>query len=143
MAAFKSFRRIKHIPSCFEVLQLFRNMSRCLNRLPRGWLVAQKFYGEAAEMAVLRDGQQLELQLEELHPQVALVPVHLFNTLHQVPSYLIVAGLVFTTLSVPFLRSEFGEEWECEAPVEMVHRIIHQRAEARSTAGPLLGLYGL
>lgn len=33
----------------------------------------------------------------------------------QVPSYLIVAGLVFTTLTVPFLRSEFGEEWECEA----------------------------
>ena len=33
----------------------------------------------------------------------------------EVPSYLIVAGLVFTTLTVPFLRSEFGEEWECEA----------------------------
>lgn len=100
-------------------------------RVAFSWLVAQKFYGEPAEFTVLRDGKTLELQLEKLNPQVALVPVHLFNSKHQVPSYLIVAGLVFTTLTVPFLRSEFGEEWECEAPVEIVHRIIHQRAEEK------------
>eukprot|EP00913_Durusdinium_trenchii_P021694 g20384.t1 len=102
-------------------------------RVAFSWLVAQKFYGEPAQLKVLRNGELLDLQLEKLHPEVALVPVHLFNTKHQVPSYLIVAGLVFTTLTVPFLRSEFGEEWECEAcasaPIEIVHRVIHQRAE--------------
>ena len=50
--------------------------------------MAQKFYGESAELSVLREGQLLELQLEELHPQVALVPVHLFNTKHQARSRL-------------------------------------------------------
>jgi len=100
-------------------------------RVALSWLVAQKFYGEAADFTVLRDGKILELHLEKLHPQVALVPVHLFNSKYQVPSYLIVAGLVFTTLTVPFLRSEFGEEWECEAPVEIVYRVLHQRAEEK------------
>lgn len=106
-------------------------MFRKHERVAFSWLVAQKFYGEPADMTVLRDGKLLELHLDDLHPQASLVPVHLFNTKFQVPSYLIVAGLVFTTLSVPFLRSEFGEEWDCEAPVEIVHRLMHQRAEEK------------
>lgn len=47
------------------------------------------------------------------------------------PSYIIVAGLVFTPLSIPFLRSEFGEDWEAEAPIEIVHRAEQQRSRAR------------
>merc|ERR1712048_357288 len=62
---------------------------------------------------------------------MGICPVHLFNQKHEGPSYLIVAGLVFTALSVPFLRSEFGEEWDCEAPAELVHRVAYQRAEAQ------------
>lgn len=100
-------------------------------RVAFSWLVAQKFYGEPAELTVLRDGQTLELKIEDFHPEVPLVPVHIFGRAHESPSYMIVAGLVFTTLSVPFLRSEFGEEWDCEAPVEIVHRVMHQRAEAK------------
>lgn len=45
--------------------------------------------GDVAVLAlpeVLRDGKTLELQLEKLNPQVALVPVHLFNSKHQVAS---------------------------------------------------------
>jgi len=97
-------------------------------RVAFSWLVAQKFYGEPAELSVLRDGKQLDLQIEDFHPEASLVPVHLFNRKHEGPSYLIVAGLVFTTLSVPFLRSEFGEEWDCEAPIEIVHRVMNQKA---------------
>merc|ERR1712032_936897 len=77
----------------------------------------------------LRDRQSLDLTIENFHPASGLCPVHLFNQKHEGPSYLIVAGLVFTTLSVPFLRSEFGEEWDCEAPVELVHRVMNQRAQ--------------
>lgn len=100
-------------------------------RVAFSWLVAQKFYGEAAGLTVLRDGKRIDLRIENFHPEASLVPVHLndVNSAHQGPSYLIVAGLVFTTLSVPFLRSEFGEEWDCEAPVEFVHRVMNQRAE--------------
>jgi len=98
-------------------------------RVAFSWQVAQKFYGEPAVLEVLRDGHLLELKIEDFHPEVPLIPVHTFGREHENPSYMIVAGLVFTTLSVPFLRSEFGEEWDCEAPVEIVHRVMRQRAE--------------
>lgn len=94
------------------------------------WLVAQKFYGEPARMQVLRDCKVEDIEIKDFHPESPIVPVHLFNVKHQGPSYLIVAGLVFTNLSVPFLRSEFGEEWDCEAPVELVHSVMYQRAQA-------------
>lgn len=100
-------------------------------RVAFSWLVAQKFYGEPAELQVLRDGKLLDLKIEDFHTEVPLVPVHLFGRSYEGPSYMIVAGLVFTTLSVPFLRSEFGEEWDCEAPVEIVHRILNQRAQSK------------
>mmetsp|Transcript_119232 Transcript_119232/g.338053 ORF Transcript_119232/g.338053 Transcript_119232/m.338053 type:complete len:581 (-) Transcript_119232:154-1896(-) len=98
-------------------------------RVAFSWFVAQKFYGEPAKLKVLRDGKELDLKIDDFHPEVSLVPVHLFNLPHQGPSYLIVAGLVFTALTVPFLRSEFGDNWDCEAPVEIVHRVVEQRAE--------------
>jgi S1-C subfamily serine protease len=98
-------------------------------RVAFSWLVAQKFYGEPAALVVLRDGERVELRIEDFHPEVPLVPVHLFGRKHEGPSYLILAGLVFTTLTVPFCRSEFGDEWDCEAPVEFVHRVMHERAE--------------
>lgn len=97
-------------------------------RVALAWLVAQKFYAESARLRVLRGGSELELCVEDLQPEAELVPMHLHNTFHSGPSYLIVAGLVFTTLSVPFLMAEFGMEWDQEAPVEMVHRVMYQRA---------------
>lgn len=33
------------------------------------------------------------------------------------PSYFIVAGLVFTPATVPYLRSEYGKEYDYDAPV--------------------------
>merc|ERR1712100_590694 len=73
-------------------------------------------------------------------PEAAIVPVHLFNAPHRAPSYLIVAGLVFTTLTVPFLRSEFGEEWDMEAPVELVHCVMNQRFVAETPGESLVVL---
>lgn len=99
-------------------------------RVSFSWLVAQKFYGEPARLSVLREGRIIDVSISNFQPEVPIVPIHLFNTPHKGPSYLIVAGLVFTTLTVPFLRSEFGEEWDCEAPVELVHRVMYQRAQA-------------
>lgn len=98
-------------------------------RVAFNWLVSQKYYGEPAKFTVLRDGKKLELDMERLQPEAQLVPVHLFDTPHQCPSYVIFAGLVFTAVTVPFLRSEFGEEWDCEAPVEMVKSVNDRRAD--------------
>lgn len=98
-------------------------------RVAYTWLVAQKFYGEPARLSLLREGHLMDITIDNFQPEAPMVPVHLFNAPHRGPSYLIVAGLVFTTLTVPFLRSEFGEEWDCEANIELVHRVMYQRAE--------------
>mmetsp|Transcript_110480 Transcript_110480/g.285592 ORF Transcript_110480/g.285592 Transcript_110480/m.285592 type:complete len:536 (+) Transcript_110480:44-1651(+) len=94
------------------------------------WLVAQKFYGEQAQLTVLREGKTLDLTIENFHPEAPLVPIHLFNKTRPGPSYFIVAGLVFTTLSEPFLESEFGAEWEHKAPVEMVKWATQEHADS-------------
>merc|ERR1719359_2671572 len=48
-------------------------------RVAFSWLVAQKFYGESAKLQVLRDGETLDLSIEDFYPETALVPVHLFS----------------------------------------------------------------
>jgi hypothetical protein len=35
------------------------------------------------------------------------------------PTYFIVAGLVFTVATVPYLRSEYGKEYDYDAPVSV------------------------
>merc|ERR1719296_575894 len=52
-------------------------------RVAFSWLVAQKFYGEPAALQVLRDGKLLELRIDNFHPEVQLVPVHLFGRAHE------------------------------------------------------------
>jgi hypothetical protein len=37
-------------------------------------------------------------------------------------SYFIVAGLVFTPATVPYLRSEYGKEYDFDAPVSQTNK---------------------
>ena len=39
--------------------------------------------------------------------------------------YFIVAGLVFTVVCVPFLKSEYGKEYDYDAPVKLLDRMMH------------------
>ncbi|GBG68361.1 hypothetical protein CBR_g2905 [Chara braunii] len=82
-------------------------------RISFGFLVSQKFSGESAELCVLRDGKQSAVTVP-LRVPTRLVPVHIAGKL---PSYFIVAGLVFTPVTQPFLESEYGTEYEYETPV--------------------------
>eukprot|EP00928_Gymnodinium_smaydae_P068257 TRINITY_DN5133_c0_g1_i1.p2 TRINITY_DN5133_c0_g1~~TRINITY_DN5133_c0_g1_i1.p2 ORF type:complete len:553 (+),score=143.36 TRINITY_DN5133_c0_g1_i1:132-1661(+) len=100
-------------------------------RVMYSWLVAQKYHGDSATLTVLRDSKKLDLRIENLASPAQLVPIHLFEKSRPGPSYFIVAGLVFTTLSEPFLESEFGVEWEHKAPVEMVRWTTLEHAESR------------
>lgn len=43
----------------------------------------------------------------------------------EAPSYFIHAGLVFTQVTVPYLRSEYGKEFEFDAPVKILDRLLH------------------
>eukprot|EP00929_Paragymnodinium_shiwhaense_P042760 TRINITY_DN22074_c0_g1_i1.p1 TRINITY_DN22074_c0_g1~~TRINITY_DN22074_c0_g1_i1.p1 ORF type:complete len:526 (+),score=127.34 TRINITY_DN22074_c0_g1_i1:69-1646(+) len=92
------------------------------------WLVASKFYGDKAKLSILRDKQRLELEIDALVPQTLIVPIHLFEQPSQGPAYLVVGGLVFTTLSEPFLESEYGPDFEHKAPIEMVRYATQEHA---------------
>ncbi|CAI5517249.1 unnamed protein product [Closterium sp. Naga37s-1] len=94
-------------------------------RISYGFLVSQKFSGEVARLEILRDGQLTKVQVQ-LKPPKRLIPVH---TGGKPPTYLIVAGLVFTPAVQPFLQSEYGSEFEFESPVSLLQKLLHGHAE--------------
>ncbi|CAI5938193.1 unnamed protein product [Closterium sp. NIES-65] len=74
-------------------------------RIGFSYLVSQKYEGETAQINVLRGGKVLQLQVE-LRRHKRMVPVHIAGL---PPSYFIVAGIVFTWVTVPYLRAEVWE----------------------------------
>lgn len=62
----------------------------------------------------------------KLHSPTRLVPVHIDGA---PPSYFIVGGLVFTPVTVPLLRSEYGREYDYDAPVKLLDHMMHGMAE--------------
>ncbi|CAA2996822.1 protease Do-like 2, chloroplastic [Olea europaea subsp. europaea] len=71
-------------------------------RIAFRFLISQKFSGDVAELGIIRGGQFMKVQAI-LNPRVHLVPYHIEGGQ---PSYLIVAGLVFTPLSEPLIEEE-------------------------------------
>ncbi|KAI6700652.1 hypothetical protein NL676_014976 [Syzygium grande] len=56
-----------------------------------------------------------------------LIPAHISG---KPPSYYIIAGFVFTAVSVPYLRSEYGKDYEFDAPVKLLDKLLHSMAES-------------
>ncbi|KAG5587621.1 hypothetical protein H5410_048055 [Solanum commersonii] len=75
---------------------------RSSERIAFRYLISQKFTGDVAELGIIRAGELLKVQAV-LKPRVHLVPYHIEGGQ---PSYLIVAGLVFTPLSEPLIEEE-------------------------------------
>ncbi|KAL5544254.1 hypothetical protein UlMin_008038 [Ulmus minor] len=90
-------------------------------RIGFSYLVSQKYTGDKAAIRVLRNGQILNFDINLLTHK-RLVPAHIRG---RPPSYYIIAGLVFTTVSVPYLRSEYGKDYELEAPVKLLDKLMH------------------
>jgi S1-C subfamily serine protease len=84
-------------------------------RIGFSYLVSKKFANETATLELMQQGKRRTLQVQLQTPK-RLVPVHIGEAL---PSYFIVAGLVFTLVSVPYLRSEYGKQYEYDAPVKV------------------------
>lgn len=61
-----------------------------------------------------------------MQPPHRLVPFHI-NC--KAPSYFIVGGLVFTAVTVPYLRSEYGRDFDLESPVKLLDMMLHRRAK--------------
>jgi S1-C subfamily serine protease len=80
--------------------------------------VQRRYVGEKVAFNILRDGKTKKVEVETMlkSPMVPLaVPRR--------PEYLIVGGIVFVPLTAPFLRCEYGEEYELDAPVRLVHHL--------------------
>uniref|UniRef100_M1C7Y4 Serine endopeptidase degp2 n=1 Tax=Solanum tuberosum TaxID=4113 RepID=M1C7Y4_SOLTU len=75
---------------------------RSSERIAFRYLISQKFTGDSVELGIIRAGEFMKVQAV-LKPRVHLVPYHIEGGQ---PSYLIVAGLVFTPLSEPLIEEE-------------------------------------
>jgi hypothetical protein len=88
-------------------------------------LVSNKFVGDAAAVRVWRDGAAHDVRVALSAPK-RLVPVH---TAGAPPSYYITAGLVFTPVCVPYLRSEYGTHYDFDSPVRLLEPMMHGHAQ--------------
>ncbi|GFQ02331.1 protease Do-like 2 chloroplastic [Phtheirospermum japonicum] len=75
---------------------------RSSERIAFRYLISKKFTGDVAELGIIRKGQFMNVQVI-LNTRLHLVPYHIEG---DQPSYLIVAGLVFTPLSEPLIEEE-------------------------------------
>ena len=107
---------------------------RAGERVAFSYLVSQKFAGDTARLRVLRDRTIMVVELE-LAVVSKLVPVH---TAGASPSYFIFGGCVFTPASVPLFRSEFGRDYEFEAPVKLLDALVHVHADVEGQQVVLL-----
>ena len=94
-------------------------------RIAFSYLTSQKFTGDMAEVHLLRNGQELTLNLQLMKP-APLIPHHLDGN---DPSYFVVAGIVFTAVTEPYLQSEYGHDYDSSAPVKILNDLFHGHKE--------------
>lgn len=90
-------------------------------RIAFNYLTSQKYSGERAVLDVWREEKEVQLTVQLMRPRL-LVPLHLANA---DPSFFVVAGIIFTVCSEPYLLSEYGADYMSEAPVKLLERLMH------------------
>ncbi|TMW94423.1 protease Do-like 9 [Solanum pennellii] len=95
-------------------------------RIGFSYLVSQKYTGDDAQVKVLRKSKTLEFKIK-LNAHKRLIPAHIKG---KPPSYYIVGGFVFSAVSVPYLRSEYGKDYEFDAPVKLLDKLLHAMAQS-------------
>ncbi|MCO5573392.1 hypothetical protein L7F22_027163 [Adiantum nelumboides] len=94
-------------------------------RIGFSYLVSQKYTGEQARIKILRNKKILEFDVQ-LDTHKRLVPAHIKG---RPPSYYILAGIVFAAVSVPYLRSEYGKDYDYDAPVKLLDKLLYSMAQ--------------
>ncbi|KAI3784754.1 hypothetical protein L1987_43859 [Smallanthus sonchifolius] len=95
-------------------------------RIGFSYLVSQKYTGDKALVKILRNSKIHEFNIK-LATHKRLIPAHIGG---KPPSYYIIAGFVFTAVSVPYLRSEYGKDYDFDAPVKLLDKHLHAMAES-------------
>ena len=105
-------------------------------RIAFNYLTSQKYAGEHAVLDVWRNKEEISVTIQLMRPCL-LVPLHLANA---DPSFFVVAGIIFTVCSEPYLLSEYGVDYMSEAPVRLLERLMHgEQAEADEQVQILTG----
>lgn len=105
-------------------------------RISLAYHVTTKFVGEALRVTLLRQGEQVEVQysLSRMGSQ-RLVPVHdSLDSDQPQPEYIMIGGLVFQILSVPYMRAVYGENWLYDAPVQLIDRYYNAKKTTDGTS---------
>lgn len=89
------------------------------------YLVTAKYMGEQANFQILRNSviRNFDIKLQNYKP---LIPKH---TKGRAPSYYIIGGIVFTSVTEPYLRSEFGDDFCHAAPPSLIDKYLHSMAQ--------------
>ncbi|KAF8005978.1 hypothetical protein BT93_K0303 [Corymbia citriodora subsp. variegata] len=98
--------------------------SRHGERIGFSYLVSQKYTGDNSVIKVLRNSKIFIFNVK-LATHKRVVPLH---NQGRPPSYYIIAGFVFSTVSVPYLRSEYKDE--SEAPVKLLDKLLHSMPQS-------------
>ncbi|MCB1065128.1 MAG: PDZ domain-containing protein [Verrucomicrobiae bacterium] len=79
--------------------------------------------GDKIKIAIIRNGepQDIDVTLERKEPNDYLIDAYMFD---RGPRYLIMGGLIFQELTLPYLES-WGENWDTRAPFKLVHANAH------------------
>lgn len=91
-------------------------------RIGLEFLVTSKFAHDCLFVTFVRNGEVFveSYQLSSMEEH-RLVPVHdARHLVRRQPEYILFGGLVFQTLSEPFLRAVYGQNWLLDAPVRLI-----------------------
>ncbi|XP_044501173.1 protease Do-like 9 isoform X2 [Mangifera indica] len=95
-------------------------------RISFSYLVSQKYTGDTAIVKVFRNLEVIEFNIK-LATHKRLIPAHING---RPPSYYIMAGFVFTAVTVPYLHSEYGKDYEFDAPAKLLDKFLHAMAQS-------------
>ncbi|XP_057313371.1 uncharacterized protein LOC130654772 [Hydractinia symbiolongicarpus] len=97
-------------------------------RILWNYLIHSKFPQEVIEATILRSGKKktVEVALEVL---TFLVPPQLYD---RRPSYVVYCGLVFVSLSQPYMLHQYGKDWGRKAPIRLCDRILYGVQEKKN-----------
>mgnify|MGYP003871855181 CR=1 FL=1 len=88
--------------------------------------------GEKISLKIWRQGKEIEVQLPLKVYDRDLAAGNQFDVL---PRYFVYGGLVFTPLSLDYLKT-FGRNWSDEAGAELVYELFYRRQETPKEARP-------
>lgn len=91
------------------------------------YLVKDKFVGNIVKMDIIRQSKRtsVEFALDSGRDRL-LIPIY---DRRPNPEYLIVAGMVFLTLSISYLETDFGRSWMDDAPKNLARSVNDPKEE--------------